>query len=98
MHRIHATKANQITGWSHPIHIHLVDFQVVARSGSGRQGVTPGEAAALKDVIYLGTNGKQLESHKSAPLDMGTEQVDVIANFAPWSRVYTVSFKHSSTS
>ncbi len=55
---------NQITlvGWSHPIHIHLIDFQVVARTGSGRQGVTPYEAAALKDIVYLGTNGKLASS------------------------------------
>lgn len=47
-------------------------MQVVSRTGSGRNGVTPYEAAALKDVVYLGTN----------------EQVDVIANFAPWSGLY----------
>ncbi|KAI6711800.1 bilirubin oxidase [Diplocarpon mali] len=63
---------NKGGGWSHPIHIHLIDFQVVSRTGSGRSGVTPYEAAALKDVVYLGTN----------------EQVEVIANFAPWSGVY----------
>ncbi|KAK0119247.1 hypothetical protein ONS95_008098 [Cadophora gregata] len=62
---------NKSGGWSHPIHIHLIDMQVVARSG-GRGAVTPYEAAALKDVVYLGTN----------------EQVDVIANFAPWSGLY----------
>lgn len=45
-------------GWSHPIHIHLIDMQVMKRSGSGRSGVEPYEAAALKDVVYLGTNGK----------------------------------------
>ncbi|KAH6671344.1 oxidase cueO precursor [Halenospora varia] len=63
---------NKSGGWSHPIHIHLIDFQVVKRSGSGRSGVMPYEAAALKDVVYLGTN----------------EEVEVIANFAPWSGVY----------
>ncbi|KAH7417369.1 Cupredoxin [Cadophora sp. MPI-SDFR-AT-0126] len=63
---------NKSGGWSHPIHIHLIDMQVVSRTGSGRNGVTPYEAAALKDVVYLGTN----------------EQVDVIANFAPWSGLY----------
>jgi hypothetical protein len=61
-------------GWSHPIHIHLVDFQVVRRSGSGRDYVEPYEAAALKDVVYLGRN----------------EEVEVIANFAPWAGVYMV--------
>ncbi|XMA14428.1 hypothetical protein WAI453_007219 [Rhynchosporium graminicola] len=63
---------NKSGGWSHPIHIHLIDMQVVARTGSGRKGVTPYEAAALKDVVYLGRN----------------EEVDVIANFAPWSGLY----------
>lgn len=42
-------------GWSHPIHIHLIDFQVVKRSG-GRGTVEPFEAVSLKDVVYLGTN------------------------------------------
>lgn len=41
--------------WSHPIHIHLIDFQVQSRIG-GRGVVTPYEQAALKDVVYLGTN------------------------------------------
>lgn len=46
---------NKGGGWSHPIHIHLIDFQVQSRVG-GRGVVTPYEAAALKDVVYLGTN------------------------------------------
>ncbi|CAG8978392.1 hypothetical protein HYALB_00009978 [Hymenoscyphus albidus] len=62
---------NKSGGWSHPIHIHLIDFQVVSRVGSGRS-VQPYEAAALKDVVYLGTN----------------EEVEVVANFAPWAGVY----------
>jgi len=40
-----------ITG-VHPIHIHLVDFQVLSRSG-GRGEVLPYEAAGLKDVVWL---------------------------------------------
>lgn len=49
---------NKGGGWSHPIHIHLIDFQVVSRTGgSPDRGVEPYEAAALKDVVYLGTNG-----------------------------------------
>jgi bilirubin oxidase len=40
-------------GWSHPIHIHLIDFQPIFRSG-GRGAVQPYEAVALKDVIWLG--------------------------------------------
>ncbi|RDW64720.1 cupredoxin [Coleophoma cylindrospora] len=62
---------NKSGGWSHPIHIHLVDFQVVKRTG-GRAAVQPYEAAALKDVVYLGQN----------------EEVEVVANFAPWAGVY----------
>ncbi|KAI5791979.1 Cupredoxin [Geopyxis carbonaria] len=62
---------NSSGGWSHPIHIHLVDFQIVSRSG-GRGAVTPYEAAALKDVVLLGTN----------------EKVTVLAKYAPWDGVY----------
>ena len=38
----------------------------------GRGAVTPYEAAALKDVVYLETN----------------EAVEVLANYAPWAGVY----------
>ncbi|KAL7892714.1 Cupredoxin [Trichoderma sp. SZMC 28014] len=44
---------NQNSGWSHPIHIHLVDFQILSRSG-GRNIVEPYEKVALKDVAVLG--------------------------------------------
>jgi bilirubin oxidase len=37
---------------SHPIHIHLVDFQVLSRMG-GRNEVLPYEAAGMKDVIWI---------------------------------------------
>jgi bilirubin oxidase len=40
-------------GWSHPIHIHLIDFQVISRVNSDRT-VLPYEAAALQDVVWLG--------------------------------------------
>ena len=46
---------NKSGGWTHPIHIHLVDFQILSREG-GREAVTPYEAASLKDTVYLGTN------------------------------------------
>ncbi|KAH9999562.1 Cupredoxin [Xylariaceae sp. FL0662B] len=39
-------------GWTHPIHVHLVDFKVISRSGNDR-GVEPYEAVALKDVVWL---------------------------------------------
>lgn len=59
-------------GWTHPVHIHLVDFQVVSRKGGARNGVLPYEAAALKDVVWLNTN----------------EEVEVIARYAPWDGLY----------
>ncbi|EHK99741.1 putative Bilirubin oxidase [Glarea lozoyensis 74030] len=62
---------NSSGGWSHPIHIHLIDFKVVSRVG-GRGAVEPYEAAALKDVVYLGEN----------------EEVEVIAKYQPWAGVY----------
>ncbi|KAF2756142.1 Cupredoxin [Pseudovirgaria hyperparasitica] len=40
-------------GWSHPIHVHLVDFQVISRTGSDRS-VLPYESAAQQDVVWLG--------------------------------------------
>jgi bilirubin oxidase len=39
-------------GATHPVHIHLVDFQVLSRTG-GRNEVLPYEAAGRKDVVYL---------------------------------------------
>lgn len=36
----------------HPIHIHLVDFQVISRTG-GSRGVLPYESAGLKDIVLL---------------------------------------------
>jgi bilirubin oxidase len=39
-------------GGVHPIHIHLVDFQVLSRTG-GRNAVTSYEAAGMKDVVWL---------------------------------------------
>lgn len=63
---------NRSGGWSHPIHIHLIDFQVIERTGGNNRGVQPYEAVALKDVVWLGPN----------------EKVHVIARYAPWDGVY----------
>jgi bilirubin oxidase len=63
---------NGAGGWTHPVHIHLIDFQVVARTGGSRGGVLPYEKVALKDVVWLNTN----------------EQVNVIARYAPWDGFY----------
>ncbi|KAG9528202.1 oxidase cueO precursor, partial [Aureobasidium melanogenum] len=59
-------------GWSHPIHIHLIDFQVISRTDGVRQGVMPWEQTALKDVVWLNKG----------------ERVRVIARFAPWDGLY----------
>lgn len=39
-------------GGTHPVHIHLVDFQVLSRTG-GRNTVLPYESAGMKDVVWL---------------------------------------------
>ena len=36
----------------HPVHVHLVDFQVVSRTG-GSRGILPYESAGLKDIVLL---------------------------------------------
>ncbi|KAK3695700.1 Cupredoxin [Podospora appendiculata] len=55
-------------GWSHPIHVHLVDFKVLTRTGSTR-GVFPYESGGLKDVVWLGPGETvRVEAHY-APWD-----------------------------
>jgi FtsP/CotA-like multicopper oxidase with cupredoxin domain len=43
---------NKSGGWYHPLHIHLVDFQILSRSG-GAGRVQPWERGP-KDVVYVG--------------------------------------------
>lgn len=38
--------------WTHPVHMHMVDFQILSRTG-GRGAVTAAEKAALKDTVWL---------------------------------------------
>ena len=45
---------NNSGGWFHPLHIHLVDFQVVSRNGAP----PPAHERGPKDVIYIGENEK----------------------------------------
>lgn len=40
-------------GWSHPIHVHLVDMHVIHREGFDRD-VEPWELLGLKDVVWIG--------------------------------------------
>jgi bilirubin oxidase len=53
-------------GWTHPIHVHLVDFRVIQRSGSDR-GVMPYESQGLKDVVWLATGETVLVEAHYAP-------------------------------
>ncbi|KAK1757942.1 bilirubin oxidase [Echria macrotheca] len=59
-------------GWSHPIHIHLVDFRVVYRSDDEDRPVYNYESQGLKDVVWLAPG----------------ETVRVEAHYAPWDGVY----------
>jgi bilirubin oxidase len=59
---------NSSGGWSHPVHIHLVDFQILTRT-SGKRGVLPYEKEALKDVVLLGENEKVTVIARYAPYD-----------------------------
>jgi spore coat protein A len=43
---------NTSGGWFHPVHIHLVDFQIVSRNGSPPFAYERGP----KDVVYVGEN------------------------------------------
>jgi bilirubin oxidase len=55
-------------GWSHPVHIHLVDFQILTRTG-GSRGVLNYEKEALKDVVLLGENEVVTVIARYAPYD-----------------------------
>lgn len=59
-------------GWTHPIHVHLVDFRVVQRSGGRSIASLPYESAGLKDVVWLAKG----------------ETAIVEAHYAPWDGVY----------
>lgn len=53
---------------THPIHIHLVDFQVLARTG-GRNTVFPYESFGMKDVIWLAGGETVKVAARYAPWD-----------------------------
>ncbi|KAH6691435.1 Cupredoxin [Plectosphaerella plurivora] len=59
---------NTSGGWSHPIHVHLVDMKVLKRTG-GRAAVMNYEAAGLKDVVWLGPGETVLVEANYAPWD-----------------------------
>ncbi|KAI9158101.1 Bilirubin oxidase [Paramyrothecium foliicola] len=55
---------NSSGGWTHPIHVHLVDFRVISREGD--RGVMPYEAEGLKDVVWLAKGETvRVEAHYS---------------------------------
>ncbi|KAF8460523.1 Cupredoxin [Kalaharituber pfeilii] len=57
----------------HPVHNHLVEFQIISRTIGGVQQTIPAyEAAALKDIAILN----------------GQESVQVLAKYAPWDGLY----------
>ena len=45
---------NKGGGWFHPVHIHLIDFQILSRNGKPRMA----HEAGPKDVVYVGENEK----------------------------------------
>ncbi|KAK4175203.1 putative bilirubin oxidase precursor [Triangularia setosa] len=59
---------NTTDGWSHPIHVHLVDFRVIWRRRKGRR-VEKYESEGLKDVVWLGMEETVLVGAHYAPWD-----------------------------
>ena len=49
------TFTNPHGGWFHPTHTHLLEFQILSRSG-GRNGVVFDYEKGTKDTVYLGEN------------------------------------------
>lgn len=58
---------NSSGGWTHPIHIHLVDFRVVSRT-NGR-GVLAYESQGLKDTVWLDKGETVVVEAHYAPWD-----------------------------
>jgi bilirubin oxidase len=59
---------NRGGGWAHPVHIHLVDFQILSRTG-GQRSVLDYEKEALKDVVLLGEGETVTVIARYAPYD-----------------------------
>lgn len=55
-------------GWSHPIHVHLVDFEIVSRV-NGRDAVMEYEEYAVKDVVSVAAGETVNVMAKYAPWD-----------------------------
>src|SRR3712207_7016590 len=52
---------NSSGGWFHPLHVHLVDFQVLSRNGRPPRP----EELGPKDVVYVGEGEVRSEEHTS---------------------------------
>ncbi|KAK6212285.1 hypothetical protein LQW54_005416 [Pestalotiopsis sp. IQ-011] len=63
---------NGAGGLLHPVHVHLVDFKVISRTGGQGRGVQNYESQGLKDVVWVDRD----------------ETVTVEAWYAPWDGVY----------
>jgi bilirubin oxidase len=60
---------NSSGGWTHPIHVHLIDFRILERRNSDNgRGVMPYESKGLKDTVWLARH----------------ETVIVEAHYQPW--------------
>lgn len=58
---------NSSDGWTHPVHVHLVDFRILERDGD--RSVMPYESAGLKDVVWLGKEETAIVEAHYAPWD-----------------------------
>lgn len=63
---------NSSDGWTHPIHVHLVDFRVLSRTGN--RAVMPYEAEGLKDVVWLGRGETVVVEAHYAPVSLSIEK------------------------
>jgi bilirubin oxidase len=59
---------NGAGGGTHPVHIHLVDFKVISRTG-GRNEVADYESAGWKDVVWLAAGESVQVIARYAPWD-----------------------------
>ncbi|WP_367303772.1 multicopper oxidase family protein [Nocardioides panacis] len=48
--------SNTSGGWFHPVHIHLVDFQILSRTRDGLPAPVYAHEKGPKDVVYVGEN------------------------------------------
>ncbi|KAI5244140.1 Cupredoxin [Aureobasidium subglaciale] len=60
----------------HPVHVHLVDFKILSRTG-GSRGVLPYESAGLKDIVLLEPGETvDIEAHYGPLETLGYDNVE----------------------